>query len=66
MAKVDDIKTAIESLPEQEFIALRDWFSEKDWEKWDRQIEMDSDSGKLDFLIEEALEEKRNGQLKGL
>ena len=66
MATVDDIKVAIESLPEEEYIALREWFSEKDWEKWDRQIERDSESGKLDFLIEEALEEKRTGKLKDL
>ena len=66
MATVDDIKTAIESLPEEEFSELREWFSEKDWEKWDRQIEKDSESGKLDFLVEEALEEKRAGKLKDL
>ena len=66
MTKVDEIKTAIESLPEDEFVQLREWFSEKDWEKWDRQIERDSESGKLNFLIEEALEEKRMGKLKDL
>ena len=66
MTKVDEIKTAIESLPEDEFVQLREWFSEKDWEKWDRQIEKDSESGKLNFLIEEALEEKRMGKLKDL
>lgn len=66
MANVDEIKTAIESLPEEEFVQLREWFSEKDWEKWDRQIEKDSESGKLDFLIEEAFEEKRTGKLKDL
>lgn len=66
MTTIDDIKAAIESLPEGEFIQLREWFSEKDWEKWDRQIEMDSESGKLDFLVEEALEEKRKGNLKDL
>ncbi len=66
MANVDEIKTAIESLPEEEFVQLREWFSEKDWGKWDRQIEKDSGSGKLDFLIEEALEEKRTGKLKDL
>ena len=52
MAKVEEIKVAIESLPYQEYIRLRQWFSERDWEKWDRQIEADSESGKLDFLIE--------------
>jgi len=27
-----------------------------DWERWDRQIELDSASGKLDFLIKEAVD----------
>ncbi|MBT4138378.1 MAG: hypothetical protein HOE48_10700 [Candidatus Latescibacteria bacterium] len=66
MANVDEIKTAIESLPEEEFAQLREWLSEKDWAKWDQQIEKDSELGKLDFLLEEALEEKRTGKLKGL
>jgi len=66
MLKVDEIKDAIESLPEDEFLQLRHWFSEKDWQKWDRQIEADSKSGKLDFLVEEALDEKRSGKLKAL
>lgn len=29
-----------------------------EWDKWDKQIEKDAESGKLDFLIEEALFEK--------
>ncbi len=66
MPKVDEIKSAIESLPEKEFVELREWFSEKDWEKWDQRIETDSKSGKLDFLIKEAFEEKRRGKLKDL
>ena len=40
--------------------------NKKDWEKWDKQIEADSKSGKLDFLIAEALEEKEKGTLKEL
>ena len=64
--KVNEIKAAIEALPEEEYVRLRRWFSERDWEKWDRQIELDSESGKLDFLIREALDEKVKGNLKGL
>ena len=66
MTRIDEIKSAIESLPQEDYIELREWFTEKDWEKWDRQIEADSESGRLDFLIEEAFEAKRKGKLKGL
>ena len=40
--------------------------SESDWENWDRQIEADSESGKLDFLIAEAFAAKEKGTLKEL
>jgi hypothetical protein len=66
MSKVEEIETVIESLSEKEYIRFREWFYERDWEKWDRQIEADSESGKLDFLIKEALDEKAKGKLKGL
>lgn len=66
MSKVDEIKSAIEKLPEEDYIELRRWFSEKDWQEWDKQIEEDSESGRLDFLIKEALDEKAKGKLKDL
>lgn len=64
MTKVEEILCSIESLSEEEYSRLREWFSERDWEKWDRQIEVDSESGKLDFLIKEARDEKLKGDLK--
>ena len=66
MLNVNEIKKAIESLPEKDFIQLRQWFSEKNWAKWDRQIEADGAAGKLDFLVKEALDEKRERKLKDL
>ncbi|MFB1485726.1 MULTISPECIES: hypothetical protein [unclassified Thiocapsa] len=38
---------------------LMHWLSEHDWETWDEEIEKDSAAGKLDFLINEALEKKQ-------
>ncbi len=63
---VEEIKAIIEKLPERDFIMLRKWILEKDWEKWDKEIEEHSRKGLLDFLVEEALEEKRAGKLKDL
>ena len=63
MSKVNKIKAAIEALAEEEYSQSRRWFAERDWEKWDRQIESDSESGKLDFLLKEALDEKAEGKL---
>jgi hypothetical protein len=66
MSKVEEILCSIESLSEQEYSQLREWFSKRDHEKWDKQIEADSKSGRLDFLVKEALDEKAKGDLKEL
>jgi hypothetical protein len=66
MTKIDAIKKAIDALREDEYTQLRQWFSEKDWRKWDREIKADSASGKLDFLVREALDEKGKGKLRDL
>ena len=66
MSKLERIQAAIKSLSEEEYSRLRQWFLERDWEQWDKEIEVDSQSGKLDFLIKEALEEKSKGRLKEL
>lgn len=66
MTRIDAIKKAIDALPEDDYAQLRQWFSEKDWSKWDREIEADSASGKLDFLVSEALDEKSKGKLRNL
>lgn len=66
MAKVEEIKHAIEKLTEEELIQIRNWFLEKDWIKWDKAIERDSAEGKLDFLIKGAKKAKKEGQLRPL
>jgi len=66
MPSVEEILSSIESLSKEEFAKLREWFYERDWEKWDREIEEDSKSGKLDFLVKEAFTEKANGKLNEL
>lgn len=66
MLKVEEILCSIESLPKEEFDHLREWFYERDWERWDNRIETDSKLGKLDFLVKEAFDEKAENKLKEL
>jgi len=66
MSKIEELKADIERLPGQEVAELLRWLSDKDWESWDRQIESDSNAGKLDFLVREARREKAQGTLKEL
>ena len=66
MSKIDELKAEIERLPSEEFTEIVRWLSEKDWERWDKEIEADSQAGRLDFLVREAREEKAKGTLKDL
>ena len=66
MSRIDELKAEIERLPSEEFGELFRWLSEKDWERWDKEIEVDSQAGRLDFLVREAREERAKGTLKDL
>ena len=61
MTEISDIQRAILSLPESDYTKLREWLTELDWERWDREIEADSKAGRLDFLAAEADEAKKSG-----
>ena len=60
---VEQLQVEIEALPNDEYARLRQWFAERDWERWDEQLEADAAAGKLDILVDEALREKRNDRL---
>jgi len=66
MSKVEQLKAEIESLPNEERAEIYRWLSERDWAQWDKEIEADARSGKLDFLVREAREQKAKGKLKDL
>ena len=66
ISSTEEIKEAILSLPEPEYIRLRDWIVERDWVKWDQKIEQNSQEGRLDFLVKEAFSEKKQDILKKL
>jgi hypothetical protein len=63
---IEEIEKAVALLPTEEYRRFREWFLERDWAHWDKQIESDSGSGKLDFLVKEAMDGKKRGGLKGL
>ena len=58
-------KLLLRSPRAQEFAEIFRWLSEKDWEKWDEEIEADSQAGRLDFLMRESREEKSIARASG-
>ena len=55
MGKIEKIEQEIQALSREELAEFRAWFLEFDWAAWDRQIERDSQAGRLDDLAAKAL-----------
>jgi hypothetical protein len=62
MSKIESIEQQIKALSAQEHAQLRAWFLEFDWALWDRQLERDVATGKLDALAEKALRDHAAGK----
>lgn len=60
------IRRAIANLPEDDYRKLKAWLVEHDWDRWDKEIEKDSESGALDYLADEVRNDKRDGLLTDL
>ncbi len=64
--RVRRLEREIAALLPDELTAFRAWFVAYDGEMWDRQIEADASTGKLDRLAEAALAEHRAGKTRQL
>lgn len=59
-----EIKSAVRELSPKELAELTAFISEEDNAVWNEQIEQDAASGKLDFLFQEAEDERQAGKLR--
>ena len=62
MTRVQALEQEIERLSPEELVELRVWFDEREAEAWDREIERDAASGKLDKLFEKSMADHRAGK----
>lgn len=62
MSKVETIEQQVEALSTSDLAAFRKWFQEFDAAAWDRQIEEDAKTGRLDRLADAALEALKAGK----
>ncbi|WP_424100535.1 hypothetical protein [Moorena producens] len=60
MTKVEKIQAEIEALSKEDFVRLREWFAERDWLLWDKQLEADIADGKLDVSSQPSAIVKKN------
>ena len=62
MTKVEAVREELKKLTAAEFVQMRDWILEQDEEQWDREIERDAASGKLDRIFDGSLADHKNGK----
>ena len=62
MSELEIIESKVERLDAKSFAAFRAWFNEYEHARWDKQLEADSNAGKLDSLISEAVAEYKAGK----
>lgn len=66
MPDIKAIEAAVESLPPSALAEFRRWFTEFDAAAWDRQIDTDALSGKLDALLAEAEQDDKLPRYRSL
>jgi hypothetical protein len=64
MTTIEEIERAISGLPEDELARLRAWFDEFDADLFDRKIEGDAQSGRLDRLADQAIADLGKGRAR--
>lgn len=62
MTKLEAIEEQIQALTPEELVQLREWLLEREAEQWDRELERDAASGKLDELFEKSFSDHRAGK----
>jgi hypothetical protein len=66
MSRVETIEKEVRKLSDEELATFREWFARFDAEAWDRELEADIASGKLDALAEQALAHHKAGTIREL
>jgi hypothetical protein len=66
MSTVQEIEAAIQKLEPKKIYEVGDWLDELREELWDKQIDADAKTGRLDKLMEEAKQDYLAGRCKPL
>jgi hypothetical protein len=66
MTKLEQIEKSVAELSAEELKAFAAWFEALRADMWDRQIEANAKSGRLDKLAEQALADHRAGRTRPL
>jgi hypothetical protein len=57
MDRVEEIESAIDRLPPEDYRRVLAWLREHEQSRWDEQMDRDSSEGRLEFLFADAEDE---------
>lgn len=66
MIALQELENEVKNLPKQDFSQFRNWFLDYENNKWDKEIEEDIYSGKLDDIMNNAKKDFQNGKYETL
>lgn len=66
MTNIEQIERSIETLPDDKFDTLAEWFDALRSRRWEGKFDADVEAGRLDALAEEALADFRAGRTRPL
>lgn len=66
MITLEELEKAVADLPADQLARFRAWFEQFEAAQFDRKIERDAGSGRLDRLAEQALADFRAGRAREL
>ena len=63
---VQELEAAVSQLSPEDLARFAEWFENYKADEWDRQIEDDAETGRLDHLMREAEEDIAAGRVRPL
>ncbi len=66
MSTVEEIESAVSQLAPPDYAKFRQWLSDYHNRTWDKEMEQDAQTGRLDDLAKEALDDLKNGRCMDL
>lgn len=66
MKTVEEIARAVEELPPDKLAKFRAWFEDFDAGLFDRKLEQDANSGRIDKMANKAIADFKKGRARGL
>ncbi len=62
MSTVEEFESALSQLTPPDYEKFRQWLSDYHNRMWDKEMDEDAKTGRLDALAKEALEDLKNGR----